>query len=157
MTKKAFISILLLLTYSLGFGHNFIPHNHGTEKVEHVAAHENNGHHHHYHNNVTHLNVTHKHISHRDHFDHGFYDLLVCFMHEAHQEESCKENHYVPSKSTRFIVSKLQTVKPIDLLISINLETTNSGLFSGVIVNSTLDYLTPNIESRSLRGPPSIS
>jgi len=155
MTKKAIISILLLLTYSLGFGHNFIPHNHDTEKEEHVDSHEKNGHHHH--NNITHLNVTHKHISHGDHFDHGFYDLLVCFMHEAHQEESCKENLYFPSKSSRFIVNKLQTVKLIYLLISINLESTNSGLFSGVIVNSTLDYLTPNIESSPLRGPPSIS
>jgi len=53
MVKKAFISILLLLTYSLGFAHNFVPHNHSNETEEHAINHENEEHHHH-HNSVKH-------------------------------------------------------------------------------------------------------
>ncbi|MBL4593305.1 MAG: hypothetical protein JKX68_05740 [Flavobacteriales bacterium] len=157
MNVKIFISIILLLTYSFGFAHNFIPHSHDSETEKHEITHEKDGHNHHQHNNTTkHLNSDHEHISHGDHYDESLYELLVCFMHEAHQGDDCKDQHFTIAKPNRILANKLQINKLVATLFSIALEYENE-LVTYYQVSSNIAYLSQSIEVPSLRGPPAIS
>ena len=157
MSKKIFISMILLLTYSLGFAHNIVPHHHHAETEHHEINHEQAGHHHHHHKSSKDLNTDHKHISHGDHFDESLYDLLVCFLHEAQQEDECKNQHYIPVETNRVVINTFQINNLVTILFSINLETDMYETFSRHQINSETAYLSPLIEDTPLRGPPSIS
>ena len=115
--KKGIISIILLLTYSLGFAHNFIPHAHNTENETHPHSHQNDEHSDHHHNVTKSLNGDHKHIPHGDHYDKGLYDLIICFLHDAnpHQDES-KHDFYFPLKTNNKLSSKWQKFQLIATL-----------------------------------------
>ncbi len=157
MAKKALISLLLLLTYSLGFAHNFIPHSHDTDTEAHLVAHEK-GEHHHHHHAVKHSESNHKHVSHGDHYDKGFYDLLLCFMHDSHDHQNdCKDQHYIPAKTNTVTMNKFQANKLVAVLFSFDLEIEKSEFTSDHYFNSDIAYLSPSIEDTPLRGPPSNS
>jgi len=154
MAKKAFISIVLLLTYSLGFTHNIVPHNHDETVKSHKHEHDDHQHHHH---NSNHLHEDHEHISHGAHYDEGWYDLLVCFIHEAHQTEDCKDHNYLVSKTNNIIINKLKAKKLVTILYSIVMDTEIFESISNCQFDSEIYYLPPLIEDNPLRGPPSIS
>ena len=153
--------MILLLTYSLGFAHNIIPHSHDSETEHHEENHEHEGHHHHHHHHhhstSKQLTANHEHITHGNHFDEGLYDLLICFLHEAHQEDECENQHYIPANTNRIIINKLQVNKLVATLFSITLESEMSELISENQIDSETSYLSPSVEDTPLRGPPSIS
>lgn len=155
-TSKVIISLLLLLTYSLGFAHNLIPHSHEVETENHIAEHDNEGHHHH-HKAVEHSHGEHEHISHGDHFDGGVLDVLLCVLHETnHPEDDCKDEHFLPANSNRIIINKLQTKQLVTILFAIETEAIELDLLvSSQVVEKS--YLSPSVEDTPLRGPPSKS
>ena len=128
ITKKLIISIVLLLTYSLGFAHNFIPHHHdaGTVNVEH--SHENDDHPHHHHNAKEQAHQEHQHISHGDHVDEGFYDFLICFLHDAnHHQEECDNPYFIPVKSNNPTSNKSHQLKIAVTLFALTVHSDQIG------------------------------
>ncbi len=157
ITKKIIISIILLLSYSLGFAHNFIPHHHDvdTEAHEHVHANDNHNHHHH-HGSEDKSHNDHKHISHGDHYDEGLYELIICFLHDAnHHEDDCNNHYYISAKSNNSLSSKSQQLKLVATLFALTIEVEQPELTSRFNVNSTTFYQSHSIEDSPLRGPPS--
>ncbi len=158
ITKKIIISIILLLTYSLGFAHNFIPHHHDTETEIHKHSHEDEGHHHHHHGSEEKSHEGHEHISHGDHFDEGLYDLIVCFLHDAnHHEDECDNHYFIPTKNSNRKTQNSQQLKLVAVLFSLSVEITQPELTTNLDVNSSIAYRDPSMEDSPLRGPPSIS
>ena len=152
--KKLIISLLLLLTYSLGFAHNFIPHQH-EDGVEDEITKEKKGHHHHHH---AIKKSNHEHISHGNHYDEGLYDLLVCFLHESdNQEYKCNNHHFVLAKPNRVVINKLQVNKLVTILYSITTELEQDEKFPDYNIDSDISYLSPTIENSPHRGPPLFS
>jgi hypothetical protein len=158
ITKRLIISIILLLTYSLGFAHNFLPHNHDSETAVHEHSHEENEHSHHHHNAKEQTQQEHEHISHGDHFDEGFYDLLICFLHDAdHHEDECDNHYFIPAKNNNPLTNQSEQLKLVATIIglTVKIEQTESAYY--VDPNSTICYRSPSIEDSPLRGPPRIS
>lgn len=156
MKKRVFISVMLLLAYSLGFAHNLIPHTHINETAEEIVTHDENRHHHYHYNNYHHKkHVNHEHILHGDHFDENLYDLLVCFLHttDDKQAKDCNGQFYMPTTKKR-IINNVPQVQLLAIIISIvpGLEITFTNEFYEWV--ETLHSLPP-INSTSLRGPPS--
>ncbi|PCI99590.1 MAG: hypothetical protein COB15_03775 [Flavobacteriales bacterium] len=156
ITKKVFISIILLLTYSLGFAHNFIPHHHDVETEVHEHSHENDGHNHHHHGSEEKSHEGHQHISHGDHYDEGLYDLIICFLHDAnHHNNECDNHYFIPAKSNNSLSSKSQQLKLVATLLALTIEVEQPELTTYFNVNSTTYYQSHSIENSPLRGPPS--
>ena len=146
--------MFLLLTYSLGFAHNVIPHSHSDEVHEHKGSHEDNTHHHH---SNEHAHLDHEHVSHGDHYDEGFYDLFICFLHETeHQEEDCEEHYLIPTKSNR-VVNQLQSNLFVAVLFLLTNEVDSDDTLADFELNLANFYRTPSIVDTPLRGPPSES
>ncbi len=147
-----------MLTYSLGFAHNFIPHHHDSETSVHEHSHENDEHSHHHHNTKDQDHQDHEHISHGNHFDEGFYDLLICFLHDAdHHEDECDNHYFIPAKNNNSITNQSQQLKLVATLFALPIEFEEPELTAYLDVNSTVLYRCPSIEDSPLRGPPSIS
>ena len=155
--KRIIISIILLLTYSLGFAHNFIPHQHDSETETHNHVHDDK-HEHHHHNKTNGLEVDHEHIPHGNHFDEGLYDLLVCFLHETDFHSDDCDNHYLtPTKAnSRFSDRSLQLFAIVNTLFSTTLESEESST-DFIELDITSKYRSPSIENSPLRGPPVLS
>jgi hypothetical protein len=155
MTKRVFISIVLLLAYSLGFAHNFVPHNHDTETTIH--DHEGKGHAHHHHHSKKQAHQDHEHISHGDHFDEGFYDLLICFLHTAdNQAKDCDAHYYMTTDHNRTL-TKEQNTKLLATLVVLYNEPEEVILHSEFYTLSELKIPPPLITNTPLRGPPTFS
>lgn len=153
--KRLSISIILLLTYSLGFAHNFVPHNHDTEITVHEHSHEESGHSHHHHAAKEQAHQEHKHISHGAHFDEGFYDLLICFLHDAdHHEDECDNHYYIPAKANNTSTNNLLPQQLVATIIALSVEIEPTELTYNIEVNSRINYRSPSIENSPLRGPP---
>ena len=158
ITKKIIISIILLLTYSLGFAHNFIPHHHDAETEIHEHSHENDGHKHHHHASEEKSHEGHEHISHGDHYDEGLYDLLICFLHDAnHHEDECDNHFYIAPKPNNTLSNKSQQLKLVATLFALTTEVELPELTTYFEANPTTFYQPHSIEDSPLRGPPSNS
>jgi len=154
--KRIIISLLLLLTYSLGFAHNFIPHQHNAETETHNHAHDDKNEHHH-HNGINKLGVDHEHISHGNHFDDGFYDLLVCFLHDAefHSDDS-NNDYFIPTKTNNTSSEiSLQLFAIVNTLFATTLETKEASSLDFLDIDLTSNYRSPSLVDFHLRGPPS--
>lgn len=152
MTKKIFISVILLLVYTIGFSHNLIPHTHDIDTEDEIVVH-NEDHHHHKTHKEKHAN--HEHISHGDHFDEGFYELLICFLHTAeNQSKDCDNHYYIATDHNRIITSK-QQVKLLATIVALYNEPEESFLFSEFYAVAELKIRPPLITNSPLRGPPS--
>jgi hypothetical protein len=153
LTKKIILSILLLFTYSLGFAHSFIPHQHTTETHEHV--HEENGHTHHHHSTKEQAHQDHEHITHGDHFDEGLYDLIVCFLHDANQhQQECDLLYVIPTKTNNTSTNKSQHLKLVATQLVFPLKAEQAQSIHQVEANSTICYRSSSLEDSPLRGPP---
>ena len=153
---KTIISLLLLLTYSLGFAHNLIPHCHNSESTEHIVEHD--GHHHsHQHNTIEHSNSDHEHIAHKGHLDEGIYDYLVCLIHETETPESeCEIEHCftVNVNDNNLKLNKLQSTIVLFAIFQPIPKDETTQSYAGY---DEIRYLSPPIEDSPHRGPPVIS
>ena len=156
--KRIIISLLLLLTYSLGFAHNFIPHQHNAETETYNHAHDDN-HEHHHHNEIRKLAVDHEHISHGNYFDEGFYDLLVCFLHEVDfHSDDCNNHYFIPTKTNNASSERsLQLFAIVNTLFATTLETKEASSLDFLHIDLTSNYQSPSLVDSPLRGPPVLS
>ncbi len=87
--KSALISILLILTYSVGFAHDFIPHctELHTEIAGNLDVHHDGSHNHSDHEVV---DTDHSHIEHGDHYDDSYLDFFSCVLEvNNHHQDNC--------------------------------------------------------------------
>jgi hypothetical protein len=152
-------SILLLMIYSLGMVHGFIPHSHYAELAdgvvfEHGVEHGSNHLHHHHDANDT---GNHTHVAHNGHLDHGFMDILICILSEAHQTDIA--DLFISGNSLNEVsldAAKLQLAAVLVSFMTIHVEE---------IVPKTavcpsdveLSYRYSHISAASRRGPPTVS
>ena len=154
---KFWISLILLLTYSIGFAHDLAPHcpEFATEE-KHSGSH----HHHEHHEHLQDVNPDgqHDHILHEKHFDEDVIDLIVCLLSDLeHPANHCHCTHYIPFKSGNDLVKELPKVKFTATLYSI-LELPDLGeTLSTFGFEVARRYATPQIDKSSKRGPPIIS
>ena len=156
-TKKAFISVLLLLTYSLGFAHNLVPH---CEELT-IGEQQSSSHHHHEHHQHSSDEenaLADQHISHNDHFDLGVYDLIACFLSEMeHPGNDCHFENCFLLKTSDDLTKQFSKTKIVIILYSVlGLLDQNESLSE---YNSEFaeQYLSPPLGNSPNRGPPSIS
>ena len=104
---KSIISITLLFTYLLGYGHALTPHCEiNCDGIE--EKHEHN-HEHHQHDHDDLLIEDHEHVSHGDHFDEGWMDYLVCLFSDLeHHGSGCHAEHMVNQENVQFKKSSQQ-------------------------------------------------
>ncbi len=159
--KKTIISLLLLLTYSLGFAHNLALH---CQEVSHlglsVHQEEENHHHHkhHQHSPDENINSDHEHILHEDHYDESLYDLVLCFLNEIeHPAEECNVQHYLPAKTNNVSKKDLAKVKLIVILFSISIDVRKSEIATDYAPNIRDTFSSPPLEQAPYRGPPSFT
>jgi hypothetical protein len=146
---KPFISLLLLLTYSFGFAHNLVPHCTDFTNENHTASHNHH---------TTEADDEHSHITHNDHFDEGFYDYLVCLVHETETPESeCSEEHcFTINNNPNFLktANKLHTTIVLFAVFQPIVQNEPITYFS---TDVEINYLSPPLEDPPHRGPPRFS
>jgi hypothetical protein len=152
LKKRVFISLILILTYTVGFAHNFIPH---CTDVHTDESHSEVEHHHTHHTHEGHDSTEedHSHVEHGDHFDQGLLDYLICLFEGAqHHDHSC-DAQCTPQNS----VFKYSTEKSTqgDQLITAELSIPSLEIQSGAISTTTeLDLTQIDLNSSSGRAPP---
>ena len=150
--KKTVLSLVLLLSYSLGFAHNLLPHCSNPDQFSH-SHHELHEHH----SDGELAESQHEHIAHDNHEDEGLYDFLLCLLSEA-------DHHYHYELNTDFTFSNIS---------EINLDFLKVKFKAIAVAEITPDYFTSFIPSRQLepqqfyrspfvghlrhRGPPHLS
>ncbi len=145
--RKVIWSVVLLLTYSLGFAHYLIPHSH-TEGEGHDHAH-------HQHLDIDNHNEDEFHIHHDDHVDPSVYDLLICLVSEMeHPEDNCAKDH---SELTYTFLPTQKIETPIPLISALYAVVINGFPEVAESVSSSYEvphYEPPSLIHTSLRGPP---
>lgn len=154
---KSVISVFLLLTYSLGFAHNLIPH---CQELA-IGEQQNISHHHHEHHQHepdVKLSSELDHIVHEGHFDENIYDLIACILSELeHPADDCHNSQYVPTKSNNDLTKQLSKVKIVAILFSVLGFTNQSKSPSEYSCEVAVQYSSPPLDNSPNRGPPSIS
>jgi hypothetical protein len=155
LKKRVFISLILILTYTVGFAHNFIPHCTGIHAdVSHSGLEHHHTHHtHHTHDGHDSTEENHSHVEHGDHFDQGLLDYLICLFEGAqHHGHSC-DTQCTPLDSVFKYSSEKSTQG--DQLISAELSILSLEIQSGAISTTTeLDQTQIDLNSSSGRAPP---
>lgn len=154
---KILISFFLLLTYSLGFAHEIIPHCHIESEIAFGNDNGEDSHHHHeHHSHETDDHLDHEHINHQDHLDDGFYDFVVCLLSESEHSQSSTHHHYVPSNPNSISFKGLDKIKNAVTLLAVvtsikcDIQLTEFGKENEDF------YLPPPILYAPHRGPPSL-
>mgnify|MGYP000465825418 CR=1 FL=1 len=163
--KKLIISIVLLLSYFLGFAHNLIPHCDELSEIIAVSktqsSHQNFNHQHHQTNDNQ---TNHEHISHQNHYDESVLDLAICFLNEIDTPQSdCNAEHCVllqtDDNSTKTISTK-DLVKVLFVAIQNSLKIVYLPVLTQQNFPPNHTELLPNplrVRSNSLRAPPLFS
>lgn len=155
---KTIISITLLLTYVLGFGHSLTPHCeincNGLNEEKHL-------HEHHQHDGDDHLNSEHDHVEHGDHFDEGWVDYLVCLFSDVEHHGSNCHTHYVVSEENiqwnKSIEKNADQNNKSNIAVFVEYKligqklTTTTNRVNGPPINF---YRQTHLSSFTLRGPP---
>lgn len=157
--KKVIIASLLLLTYTVGFVHNLIPHcSAGCAELP-LATHEESGHHHHAHHEHDHGDQTdHDHIAHNGHLDGGFFDYVVCLLSEMeHPATDCKSDVCLPASSLNNIPESLAAAHCITLLCAMCAAPEQNEPQQYTYSKAAPAYTAPPIAECPHRGPPTPS
>ena len=157
--KKVIIATLFLLTYTIGFAHNLIPHCSAACGELPVAAHQETGHHHHAHHEHDHGEDSgHDHIEHNGHLDGGLLDYVVCLLSEMeHPATDCQIEVCLPASTANTVPEALSNVTCIALLYSVfELAEQDEPLQAGHS-EAVTSYTAPPIAECPHRGPPTPS
>jgi len=149
---KTIISLLLLLTYSVGFAHNLVPHCADFD----TEAHDNE-HHHEHHSDAEEHGNEHDHVSHNNHLDENVFDYLVCLIHETETPDSdCSAEHcFVLNNPTTF--KKINKAQVAIVLFAIFQPIVHNETIVHYSTGIEINYLSPPLEKSPHRGPPSFS
>ena len=145
--KRIVISILFLLTYTIGFAHNLMPHNvlNGSDS-KHCHEHVNSD-----------VSNTDDYISHGDHFDTNLYDLIICTLSDTeHGDENCNLEHYI-APSTNLSLKNIATVQLVAIIFTLLNEEINDDTKTAYNTNVQFSFLSPLLEHSPHRGPPATS
>jgi len=151
--KRAIISFVLILSYSLSFAQSLVPHCSDLNSLEH--SHDLERAHQHQHK-AQHddSNENHSHITHNNHFDEGVYDLLICLMSDSEHGASDCCNQQLPSVSRVSIVlfqnDLAKAVSTFIAVFSLSISSEKDDYFDLI---ETI-YRSPQVNALSLRGPP---
>ncbi len=150
--KKTIISLILILTYTVGFAHNFIPHRTDVHTDE---IHSEVEHHHTHHTHEGHDSTEedHSHVEHGDHFDQGLLDYLICLFEGAqHHDHSC-DAQCTPQNNA--LKCSLEKLTPINQAITVEFS---APYFekqpSAISTKIVLDPTQVDLNSSSGRAPP---
>ena len=150
--KKTIISLVLILSYTVGFAHNFIPHCSDVHTGENHSKVEHN-HEHHSHDGHDSLEKDHSHVEHGDHFDEGLIDYLVClFDGVKHHDHSC-DAQCAPQNNA--LKCSLEKSTPINQAITVEFSAPYFEKQSSAIsTNMELNLTQVDLNSSSGRAPP---
>jgi hypothetical protein len=155
---KSIISLLLLLTYSVGFAHDLVPHCHvnkttnwtfknPTKKDHHLA--------HHKHTRAVDLDENT--IVHENHLDDSLFDFVVCILSEIEHHEDFIHHHFIPGTTDHSLEKKLNNPSLTHIIFVSGLEfspkesTIPSDTFSAHYTEASFVASSPH------RGPPTLS
>lgn len=151
--KKAIISCLLVLTYSIGFTHNLVPHCSG--EIDHVDVLSEDVHHHNHHEHNDKDASDHNHVVHNNHFDSNYVDLVICLLEDVGQEaEHCGQEHCFVISSKVLSLKNLPSTQLTYVLYSLFQNITELESPSHYDVEICCNYLSPPLERSPHRGPP---
>lgn len=152
MRNQVFISLLFILTYSLGFAHNFVPHCSDVHlNGRHSETEHNHGHHSHDEHNS--IDVDHSHVEHGDHFDEDFLDYLIClFEGNQHHDHSCDTQY--ASQDFEFKYSIEKPTQPSQVTTAECLASYFEQQSNAISTNIELARTQIDINSSSGRAPP---
>lgn len=147
--KQSTFSLVLLLSYSLGFAHNLLPHCSNPDQFSH-SHHQSHEHH----SEELSNEVNDEHIAHDNHEDEGFYDFFLCLLSEV-------DHHYHYELNTDFTFSKISQLNldflkvKIDAVQSDESEQRVFTFFTPSLeFNIHQNYSIPFIGHQNHRGPP---
>ena len=151
--NKALLSCLLVLTYSIGFTHNLVPHCSG--EVEHVDVSTESVHHHDHHEHNQNDASDHEHIVHKNHLDLNYLDLVLCLLEDVEQDAShCGQEHCFVLYSKILSLKDLPSTQLTYILCSFIQSTDVIDLQSQYDLGICYCYQSPPIEKSPHRGPP---
>jgi len=143
---RGLISILLLLTYSLEFAHNLVPHCHEHHALALAGIQEKA--------------CTHNHDQHRvDNQDtQGFFSILKSFLGEMEASAlDCSIEHCFSINSKSSSADKISKIKLLVLLFPNLLEIIQEDVATHYDTSVNLAFSSPPLEHTPLRGPPSFT
>ena len=150
--RQSILSMVLLLSYSLGFGHSLLPHcsNPDLFSHDHHLLHE-------HHDQSVEQDAHKTHIEHDNHKDEGLYDFLLCLLSDV-------DHHFHNELDMDFTFSKLSEYNFDFLKVELNavqnhilLPSFHSSFYKTITVQTEVIYRSPHIGHLSHRGPPPIS
>jgi len=155
--NKVIISLFLLLTYSIGFAHNLVPHCSG--EIEHASLTENDSHHQHgHHEHLDEDVAAHDHIAHENHYDEDYLDLVICMLDDVeHGDEDCEQEHCFILGSNNLSLKNLSNVQLIYLVVGLVQNSFTIEQPEYVSSEYCYNYLSPPLEKSPHRGPPHTS
>ncbi len=147
------MSFLLLLVYTLGVGHNVIPHcHHGTAGEGQADSHS-----HEHHTHSADEDLDHSHFEHADHLDHCVIDFLICVLSDSEHPHGEEENcHFLLLPPNVVSLKSLKQNKFYKALLHINSESAieKADWFEYDAISS---YVPPSFSTSKQRGPPQVS
>lgn len=155
--RRNIIAFIMLLTYTVSFAHDIIPHNHSESPVLNGVEYSEHTTQSHYH--VSGQNSENNHsVQHSDHLDNGLFDYVVCLLESVHHGVT-NDHDVTISQSDSFQIVQTNCIS----LTSINSFTTNVFNYSlkESIANSYFNQQSIPAEiyldCSVLRGPPVFS
>jgi hypothetical protein len=102
LSIRVITAVFLLLSYSVGMAHDFIPHCHEANEEHHHNTHNHN---HDLHGDEHH-DDNHQHFPHQNHLDEGLLGLISCLLGEADHPIDASSQRCLPGQQTTFSAKK---------------------------------------------------
>lgn len=156
--RKVILSIVLLLSYSLGMAHDVLPHYHANDLHSDIAVGIKLHHHHSHHEHDPVEQPEHDHVTHEDHLDDGLLDYVICLLSEFdHESDDSEHLFYYPSNPEKINLKPVAKVKQALVLLSVLTAPAGDIQFTGSTSEFTSVYEPPILSGIPLRGPPAFT
>lgn len=162
MNRKLIISTFLLLTYSLAFAHDLIPHCH-TDISHSINDEQEINHHHHKHHNHNNepekhtKELMHQHIAHDNHLDEGLFDFVLCLLSEVEHPIAINHHHFFSINTSSTSLKLLSNTIFTSLLqFGDHSELQKENSTAKYFTRKSSDFLMPEKPHSHTRGPPTL-
>lgn len=148
---NSLVSLLLLLIYSVGLSFVLMPHNHSVE--QHNLTHSSDSIHHQHHQHEP-GDADHQHVKHDNHFDHNFFDYVLCLLSDIEHAAGADHQHLLVKKNTKKLL-KISDKTSLTYSNHLDFFSNDFNKIKSKFGPKPLSkYLTPPIYYRLVRGPP---
>lgn len=155
---KSIISLFLLLTYSIGFAHDLIPHCHVDEAMEYMIEEHGEKHHHlEHHNHAKIEDLDDDDVLHENHLDDSLFDYVVCLLSELQHNEDLAHQHYISATINNDSEKGFAKTKLLAVLLITCFELTSDESFVPIDRYNESYSQLPFVVSPPHRGPPFLS